>query len=290
MSTANNDVALTVPETQPQRTALADLRAHSMSVPVEVMQHALAEYSERRDYFRDWLRQQLIAGVHYGVPPGCEPKVNDRGEIVINGTAYPKEQWQTKPSLYKAGAAFICDLLGIRAEFKADTEAWHQLGSPNGTFVMACRLYSRQTGELIGEGRGVRRQDQKKQDANANLKMAEKCSLVDAVLNAYALSDLFTQDIDEPPERYDNPAQQPDAPQAGTRQQRAAPVTAKQVASLVEQWKANRHDSDATPDKWAEWVFLATGCNFEVKKASQWTQKMVEACECKLQRELGGTP
>lgn len=166
--------------------ALADLRSASLSVPVEVMQQALAEYRERRDFFREWLKAQLIAGVHYGVPPGCEPRESPR-----------REQWQHKPSLYKAGADFICDLMQVEPRWEVDMDAWKQLGEPIGAFVMKCRLLSKSNGEVVGEGRGVHKDGQKKMDANGAIKMAEKKAKVDAVLNAYGLSDLFTQDLED---------------------------------------------------------------------------------------------
>lgn len=185
----------------PKQTALADLRAASLSVPVEVMQRALAEYKERREEFRAWLKEQLVEGIHYGFAPGCEPRLNASGEVLIyqkdrTFKAYPKTQWQAKPSLYKAGADFICDLLGVQPKFEADMDAWQQLGAQAGTFVMRCSLISKSTNEVIGEGRGVRKEGQKGGDANNAIKMAQKAAKVDAVLNAYGLSDLFTQDRD----------------------------------------------------------------------------------------------
>lgn len=175
-----------MPSEQPESRALSDLRGMAMLMPSEQMSVALAEYKDRRQTFRKWLLEQLRQGVHYGYPPGCEPRGNVR-----------PEQWTNKPSLYKAGADFMCDLMGVRDEYEADTAAWEQLGKRDGTFVMACRLVSRKTGEVIGEGRGAFADGQKKMGANAALKMAKKCAKVDAVINSWGLSDLFTQDVED---------------------------------------------------------------------------------------------
>lgn len=223
-----------------QRTALADLRAASLSVPIEVMQRALTEYKERRDEFRAWLKEQLVEGIHYGYAPGCEPRLNASGELMIwqkgkgqndgGYKAYSRKQWQAKPSLYKAGADFICDLLGIQPRFEADMEAWQQLGSQSGTFVMKCSLLSKATAEIVGEGRGVRKEGQKGGDANNAIKMAQKAAKVDAVLNAYGLSDLFTQDMDPD----DAPKQSPNAETVAKA--KGAIEKARDEARLAQLW------------------------------------------------------
>lgn len=174
-----------MPSEQPESRALSDLRGMAMLMPSAQMEVALTEYSDRRKTFRDWLLTQLREGIHYGYPPGCEPR----------GNVDPKK-WTNKPSLYKAGADFMCDLMGVRDEYEADNAAWEQLGRREGTFVFACRLFSR-SGTLIGEGRGAFADGQKKMGVNAALKMAKKCAKVDAVINSWGLSDLFTQDVED---------------------------------------------------------------------------------------------
>jgi len=125
-------------------------------LPVEEQNRVLAAYDERRTSFRAWLLSHLKPGIHYGVPPGCEPR----------STPNP-EQWQHKPSLYKAGALLLVDLLKLRPEFEADNDAWTQLGRPDATFVMKCRLILPGTDRIVGEGRGVFAVGEKK-GMNAN--------------------------------------------------------------------------------------------------------------------------
>lgn len=254
-------VAVVEASDEPTRGALVDLRQGAMMMTVEAMQAALAEYSSRRKTFRDWLRLHLVEGVHYGYPPGCAPGRAD------------EKQWKAKPSLYKAGADFVCDLMGLRPEYAADNEAWAQLGSQKEYFVIACRLYSRSTGELLGEGRGVRKVGQKGGDANNAIKMAEKSAKVSAVLNIYGLSDLFTQDIEDPIDPpHDNPAPREDAPKVKPRGERGADETVKaEVSRLLEAWKSHRPLKEQSRDKWAAWVHEQTGDTFDVFKPAHWT-------------------
>ena len=224
----------------------------AMLMPSAQMEVALAEYKDRRQTFRRWLLEQLREGIHYGYPPGCEPK----------GNAKPA-QWTHKPSLYKAGADFMCDLMGVRDEYDADRAAWEQLGSKEGTVVYCCRLISRKTGELVGEGRGAFVSGNKGMKENAALKMAKKCAKVDAVINSWGLSDLFTQDIedaDHQPQRT-----KPNKPTA----------TATHVQELKDGWKSIRRGSAAEYAAWCESV-----CGVPASRALRieaWTDDAIEA-------------
>ncbi len=221
-----NDLIQQEPSYQGGSSALVDLRSAAMAVDSEKMTIGLAEYADRRKTFREWLLSQLIAGVHYGIPPGCEPKFDDQGNLLIwmkgGNRAVGKDQWRHKPSLYQAGADFIIDLMNLRAEFAADLGAWEMLGKPDGKMVYKCQLFSRASGELVGEGIGARTIGDKGGDLNNGVKMACKCAKVAAVINSYGLSDLFTQDVEDMDKnRHENPDAKPDAPKAQPRNQRA---------------------------------------------------------------------
>jgi hypothetical protein len=250
------DAALVGPANMDAPVIPADMRAGLMTLPREQMAVVAGEYIDRRRAFRDWLKSQLVQGVHFGYPPGLEPKFDSDGNMIQKSwdkklnegkggyktTLVAPSSWTAKPSLYKAGADFICDLLVARDEYEADMNGWEQLGKPKETFVYACRLYSRANGELIGEGRGVRSVGQKGGDANNAIKMAKKSAKVDAVLNAYGLSDLFTQDTEDmPPRAAEAPPTTRDEtkPKAPTRGQRREPaVTAEEMRALCKGWVA----------------------------------------------------
>lgn len=165
-------------------------------MPVEQQQVVLAEYKLRRDCFRDWLRKQLQQGVHYGYPPGCEPREGVQNGVkgaFVKGKFVPASQWTFKPSFYDAGAAFLVDLLKFRCEYEADPVAWAQGGSKVGHYHTNCTIFSRTTGDKLGQGVGAYKVDNQHDD-NAAKKMAKKCAKVDAVLEVLALKDLYTQD------------------------------------------------------------------------------------------------
>lgn len=274
--------------------ALVDLRSGAMSLPSEQIQAGLAEYSARRESIRDWLRKQLVEGVHYGYPPGCEPKIDDRGWYGVwtkgrdgerGGYKYfPPEQWSPKPSFYKAGADFVVDLMGIRCEYEADLAAWKQIGEPKDTFVMTCRGISRTTGEVIGEGRGVRKVGTKGGDANNAIKMAQKSAKVAMILDAYGLADLFTQDMEDipQPDPVDPPQHDADAPNATPRGER---VTAADVTEIVNGWK-HRVALDAN-DKAAcrSWISEYTGIDHDkALDPNHWTRADLEKCRAQLDK------
>lgn len=248
---------------------LRDLRSGVMTMPAARMVEALAEYRERDRTFRKWLLEQLTEGVHYGYPPGCEPKTN-----ILNGKLhygvwdwkkkefkwYPEEQWKPKPCFYKAGAERVVDIMGLLPQYVPSLEAWEMLGKPSDTFVMVCRLTSKMTGQLIGEGMGARKVGQKGGDENNALKMAMKSAKVCAVLEAYGLADLFTQDLEDGPAaapEYDNPNHDQNAPKAQPRGDRVSDTDYKAVGK---EWKAMRQKAGLTfsKDDWIDFVEGAT--------------------------------
>lgn len=257
-----------------------DLRHRMMTLPVEQQNVLLAEYKARRDNFRVWLMEQMEQGVHYGTPPGCEPKANVK-----------PEQWQAQPSLYAAGADLLCDLLCLRAEFACDIVAWQQFGSKPGYIVVVCKLFSRANGELVGEGRGARKEGQKGGDANNAVKMAQKSAKVDAILNAYGLRDVFTQDLEIPTQPlHDNPDPNPESPREQPRGKREPAakqaVSREQCAALLAAWKTlpgNQSEPSGDTSKWHGRFFgfarKVTARDFDPSKAANWTQADYEAVD-----------
>jgi hypothetical protein len=275
---ANDQRQLAVEE----RPVANDLRHAMMTLPVEHQNVMLAEYRERRDNFRRWLMQQLEEGKHYGIPPGCEPKQTN------------PSQWQAQPSLYAAGADLLCDLLGLRVEYSADLQTWQQFGSKPGHVVMLCRLFSRATGELVGEGRGARKEGQKGGDANNAVKMAQKSAKVDAVLNTYGLRDMFTQDLEHLPQPHDNPEADHDAPAAAPRDKRRdAAATVEAVKRISAKWKEQHPNCYGTDQSgiatWAadykQWVMRTCDRVFNPAKPDQWTPGDIGLCERALNIE-----
>ncbi len=291
---------LVVSEIAPPPVMSTDMRAGMMMMPRAEQAVVAAEYIDRRRAFRDWLKSQLVEGVHFGYPPGLAPNFDNDGNMVVkswdkrqNGgqggyktTVVPPSSWTSKPSLYKAGADFICDLLVVRDEYEADMNGWKQLGEPKGVFVYGCRLFSRANNELLGEGRGVRPVGHKGGDENNAIKMAKKSAKVDAVLNAFGLSDLFTQD--EPgatPPPNEAPSQRPDAAQVQTRAAKSAGGPATGISD--EQYQALRRlHSEKVPgpdddQAFRAWAFKTCGdglTNWNACKADKWTAERYAVC------------
>lgn len=190
----NTEVATIEPQREVavyERRAV-DFKNGVQLLSVEDQKIFLAEHTLRRNHFREWLLSQLIEGVHYGFPPGCEPKLDRQGRLLVD-----KKQWTAKPSLYKAGAFYIIELLKVRAVFESDMETWEMAGKVSGLIFRKCRILNPATGDTLGEGSGAYLIGKKGMDANAAIKMAEKNSATSAVINTFALADLFTQDLED---------------------------------------------------------------------------------------------
>lgn len=293
-------------------TALADLRAHALAVPVDVMQTALQEYATRREKFREWLLAQLTEGLHYGHVPGTEPKFDDKGNTISkqwskheNGgkggyreVKVSPKSWKSKRCLYKAGAEFVVDLMGVRPKYMADVAAWQQLGGMPGNFVIKCELISRTTGEIVGEGIGARKVGSKGGDENNAVKMCQKSALVAAVLNSYGLSDLFTQDIDDDKAEHPHADQRPDAPKAKTRGERQQPkdrpdeskITEDELGGFMAAWKQEHNGDKAAL---IAWCHAATLEDFGAGQLSKWTWGRLKKCRKAFDVErglVGGVP
>lgn len=106
----------------------------------------------------------------------------------------PADPRNPKPTLLKPGAERICKLFNTRATWRMDEDTWRMLGEPKGVVCYLCEIVDNTTGEVVGEGRGAEKVGNKARDANKAIKAAEKCSIVDAALYTFGLSERFTQD------------------------------------------------------------------------------------------------
>jgi hypothetical protein len=105
---------------------------------------------------------------------------------------------ESKPSLSKAGSKKFLGLFHLAATFHKDDETWEMLGRSAGVLCYRCELHTT-SGEVVGEGRGCR-DAHKEKDLNKAIKMAQKSAQIDAVLRTGALSDVYTQDLEDMPE------------------------------------------------------------------------------------------
>jgi hypothetical protein len=143
---------------------------------VDDLEAALQVWTSERAVVQRFLKQELRANVDYYT-------------LKIGGK-------ESKPSLSKAGAEKVLGWLKIQASFLPDTGTWEMLGRPQDLLCYVCTLRTR-SGEIVGEGRGARSLKKDGGDVNKAIKMAEKSSMVSAVLRTGALSDVFTQDLED---------------------------------------------------------------------------------------------
>lgn len=102
-----------------------------------------------------------------------------------------------KDTLLKPGAEKLCLLFGWTARLSDDHEVRAMLGNPPTLIAFKCGLFSEQ-GQLVAEGRGACDLTERPPRAiNSAIKIAEKRAVVDAVLRACGLSELFTQDLED---------------------------------------------------------------------------------------------
>lgn len=134
-----------------------------------------------------------------------------------------------KPTLLKPGAERINAAFGVRPRYRiVDQEVDHdravswtkrkkrweggkfagwdeESGSSEGLYryVIECELVHRESGVPVGQGMGScstmesKYVDRPRECENVALKMAQKRALIAATLNAYGLSDQFTQDMED---------------------------------------------------------------------------------------------
>ena len=145
---------------------------------VHDLEAALQTWTTERAVVQRFLKQELKANVDYYT-------------LRIGGK-------DSKPSLSKAGAEKVMGWLKIQASFTPDTGTWEMLGRPQDLVCYVCTLRTR-SGEIVGEGRGARSLKKDGGDVNKAIKMAEKSACVSAVLRTGALSDVFTQDLEDAP-------------------------------------------------------------------------------------------
>jgi hypothetical protein len=169
-----------IPEPERVSTAILEppvaTRALTPVAQEDDLEQALTRWTAQRQIVQRFLKHQLIAGTDY-----YQLRIG-KGE--------------SKPSLSKAGAEKVLSWLKWSASFTPDTGTWEMLGRPTNLVCYVCHLHTR-SGEVVGEGRGARSVTKDNGDINKAIKMAEKSSMVSAVLRTGALSDCFTQDLED---------------------------------------------------------------------------------------------
>jgi hypothetical protein len=141
------------------------------------LKEVMAQEAERRALITQYIGHHMKSGVDFGT--------------IRFGNK------ESKPSLFKPGSEKFLSLFKLTASFEKDTDTWEMAGSEAGVFAYVCLLYS-SNGAVVGEGRGVSKLSEKAGwTVNNAVKIAEKRAQIDAVLRSGALSDFFTQDLED---------------------------------------------------------------------------------------------
>ncbi len=151
------------------------------------MKMQMAEETKKRKLIVDFIAEHMKRGIDFGpihVVKDC-PNKYDCG----NNYHFSKDV------LFKPGAEKFSSLFKLRPEYSKDTDTWEMLGSTPGVVCYICRFYTT-SGALVGEGRGASSVGEKG-NPNTAVKIAQKRAKIDAVLSTGALSDFFTQDLEE---------------------------------------------------------------------------------------------
>lgn len=196
----------------------------------------IADELEAQKYIRDLIRKGLTNGRDFGVIPGTQkrPKLDENGQkIARKGGGFEEEEVR---SLLKAGAEKINKAYGLYAEYvviekesdhdrvvhwKKRSKKWRNATPTDKSFeweetngesigvyryVVDCILIHRGTGAIVGRHVGTcsslesKYVDRPRDVENTVLKMACKRSYVAVTLNVHALSDEFTQDLEDDPD------------------------------------------------------------------------------------------
>ena len=176
----------------------------------ELLQTALKRRTENRANLREWIQNALVEGTDYG-----RIHTVGKNKCKLGANCTDPFHW-SKPCLWKAGAEKIVGMLGLMAHWPDLDDQRARLLDGNQHIVLRCLLLN-PDGQSISEGIGGRSLDQDYGVMNKALKMAKKSALIDAVLNACGLSEVFTQDLVDD----DSPGEKSNLDEDGVRHLRA---------------------------------------------------------------------
>lgn len=203
--------ALTTPTVAPAaalstRVAMGEMSASQFKI-------ALQDEAEKRAALEQYIKETLKPGVDYDSIGGGSDKCEcghwlskHPGNARCNAsrrngqlcTCARYEEKKPKPTLLKPGAEKIANRLHLIPQFDPGDydKILAMAHAPGGDLVFVCRLVSMETGEMRGMGMGACEATEHER-LNSRIKLCAKRAQVDAVLRVAALSDHFTQDLED---------------------------------------------------------------------------------------------
>jgi len=150
-------------------------------MPIKDVQKMMAYEIELRKLVTEYIKYNLKDKLDYG-----SIKMKTKNGRII----------KTKPVLFKSGTEKFTSLFKLKPKFRKDSDTWEMSGSKAGLYCYVCELVNL-GGEIVAEGRGACSTASKQGDDNNAIKIAQKRAQTDAVLRQGALSDFFTQDLED---------------------------------------------------------------------------------------------
>jgi hypothetical protein len=150
------------------------------SLAVRLTGQSIQEMTEQRRLFKEFVAQQLVQDVDYGIIPGCP-----------------------KPSLYKPGAEKFQNIFKLGSRIIKQAKAL-DLDAGFAMFEYTIEVYDLRSGIAIGQCEGSCNSMENKYRnvpfgnvLNTLQKMAQKRAFVGAIINSTCASDFFSQDMED---------------------------------------------------------------------------------------------
>lgn len=176
-------------QTVPGNGRAVEIRS-AFDIKPSTFKAGLERRGKNRDALMDWIRKALVEGTDWGRIHVVKKDTCPDGKYCANPYHF------SKPSLWKAGAEKIAGMMGLRSTWPNLEAELDRLRSGANLILLKCELLD-MGGNTVSEGIGGRSLEADYNDVNKALKMAKKSSLIDAVLNAGGLSEVFTQDVED---------------------------------------------------------------------------------------------
>lgn len=195
----------------------------------------LERRGKNRTALMEWIRKALVEGTDFGRIHVVKKDQCPDGKYCSNPYHF------SKPSLWKSGAEKIAGMMGMRSTWPNLDAEMEIVRAGTGKFLMLkCQLVD-SGGNVVSEGIGARALEQDYGDVNKAFKMAKKSSLIDAVLNAGGLSEVFTQDVEDmKPEQFPEDGGSDPYQKGDDRVDHAMPNNRKAVSThcpIGKEWK-----------------------------------------------------
>jgi hypothetical protein len=172
---------------------------------LDVIRRGIAYEKEYREIIKNYVRSELKEGADYGK---IKVKSKTTGQV-----------FESKDILFKPGAEKLLKIFKLRSKWVRDDEVWEMFGRRPGIVCLKCEIYDPK-GKIIGEGRGVGGLHMDR-DENTAVKLAEKRSKVDAVINSLGISDYFSQDEEIVEQKMVESHREPELPESNQTEVRS---------------------------------------------------------------------